>query len=165
MSCSHQLGKMRRAAKAPAMVMAPMTISQAPRKIATASRPGLGHTMIATPAAIESSPVRTLARRTRASMPRVSASATPSKMNSAPMKVARLRIDHSMLKIRTPATMSANPLNSSIDQLRATRSAAWRVSRWPNSGAIPGATNMTNLHGTTAYATSIVALWQAATRP
>jgi hypothetical protein len=54
--------------------------------------------MIATPAAIESRPVRTLAWRTRLSMPVVSAMPSPSRMKRAPMKVARLRTLQSMLR-------------------------------------------------------------------
>ncbi len=58
----------------------------------------------------------------------VSAKVTPSTMNSTPMKLARLRIDQLMLKISTPATISARPLTSSLHQLSATRWAASRVS-------------------------------------
>ena len=66
--------------------------------------------MMAMPAPIISSPVTTLARRTRASMPVVSAVAIPWKMNTAPMKVASSRIVQSMLKIRKPTTTSTTPL-------------------------------------------------------
>jgi hypothetical protein len=69
MSSSHQSGMTRRAANAPVMVMPPATMSQAPRTIATATRPGPGHTMMAIPVATESRPVMTLACLTRASMP------------------------------------------------------------------------------------------------
>ena len=117
-----------RAANAPEIVTVPTTISHAPRKIATASKPGLGHTMIAMPAAIDSSPLMTFPRLTRASMPEVRDIMTPSTMNSAPMKVARLRTSQSMLKMSTPATIRSTPLRSSFHQLLATRSAASRVS-------------------------------------
>jgi hypothetical protein len=43
----------------------PTTFSHAPRKIATASRPGLGQAMIAMPAAIDSSPLKMRARSPR----------------------------------------------------------------------------------------------------
>ena len=84
--------------------------------------------MITIPVAIDRRPAITLARRTRASMPVVRASTTPWKMNSAPMNVASSRTVQSMLKMRNPATTSSAPLSSSTDQLRATRSAAVRVS-------------------------------------
>ena len=117
-----------RAANAPEIAIVPTTMSHAPRKMATASTPGSGHTTIATPAAIESRPVITFTRRTRASIPVVSAVAMPWTMNSAPMNVARSRIVQSMLKIRTPATMSTAPFSSSSHQLRAICCAASRVS-------------------------------------
>lgn len=75
MSSSHQSGMTRRAANAPVTVMPPATMSQAPRTIATATRPGAGQTMMRMPVAIGSRPVMTLACRTRASMPVVRASA------------------------------------------------------------------------------------------
>ncbi len=53
------------------MVIVPITISQEPRKIATATIPGAGQMMIAMPAATERRPVMTLARRTRSSSPEV----------------------------------------------------------------------------------------------
>jgi glyoxylase-like metal-dependent hydrolase (beta-lactamase superfamily II) len=84
-------------------------VSHAPKRIATASTPGPGHAMITIPVAIDSRPVTTLARRTRASMPVVRASTTPWKMNSAPMNVASSRIVQSMLKTRIPATTSSAP--------------------------------------------------------
>src|SRR4051794_38223878 len=59
-SHSHQPRSVSRAANAPAMVTVPMTISHAPRKMATASSPGLGRTMIATPAPIDNRPVTVL---------------------------------------------------------------------------------------------------------
>ena len=55
----HQYGRMRRAANAAVMVTVPVTISHEPRNTATATSPGEGHTMIATPAAIEGSPATT----------------------------------------------------------------------------------------------------------
>jgi hypothetical protein len=128
MSSSHQAGNTRRAANAPEMVIVPVTISHAPSTIATATRPGPGQAMMRIPAAIDSSPVTTFARRTRASTPEVSASATPWTMNSTPMNVARLRTVQSMPKMRTPATMSSAPLSSSSHQLLATCCAASRVS-------------------------------------
>ena len=70
-SSNHQSGRTLRAAKAPEIVMVPITISHDPRKIATATIPGAGQMMIATPTAIERSPVMTLARRTRSSIPEV----------------------------------------------------------------------------------------------
>jgi len=127
-SSSHQSGTMRRAANAPVMVIVPITTSHAPRMIATASRPGDGQTMITTPAAMDSRPVTTFARRTRRSMPVVSASIAPWKMKSAPMNVARLLIVQSMLKIRKPATTRSAPLRRSTHQFRAISLAAWRVS-------------------------------------
>ena len=127
-------------------MIVPTTISQAPRKIATATIPGPGHTMIATPTAIDSNPVTTLARRERASMPKVRAIEIPSKMNSAPMKVARLRTLQSIVKMRNPATISSRPLISRSGQFWATRSAPSRESFWAKSGgAVPGATNMSVL--------------------
>ena len=54
------LDDVERPANAPAMVTVPVTISQEPRKIATAVSPGLGHTMSATPAPTDSRPVMTL---------------------------------------------------------------------------------------------------------
>src|SRR6476469_9821700 len=66
----------------------------------------------------------------------------PSKMNSAPMKVDRLLTLQSMLKIRTPATTSTMPFNSRVVQLRASPSAASRVSRWPNESNDAGVTYM-----------------------
>ena len=72
-SSSHQFGSTRRAANAPEIVSVPMTISHEPRKMASVTRPGSGQTMMAIPAAIDSSPVMTLVCRTRASTPEVSA--------------------------------------------------------------------------------------------
>jgi hypothetical protein len=103
--------------------------------------PGPGHTMIAMPAAIESSPLRALAGLTRASMPDVSIAEKPSKMNSAPMNVARLLTLQSMLKISTPATIRTAPFRSSRHQLRASVSATLRVSLCP-SDAVPGSANI-----------------------
>jgi hypothetical protein len=84
--------------------------------------------MITTPAAIDSTPAIAFARRTRTSMPLVSASAMPCTMKTAPMNVARLLIVQSMLKIREPATISTAPLSSSTHQLRPISCAASRVS-------------------------------------
>src|SRR3954449_10616858 len=66
----------------------------------------------------------------------------PSKMNRAPMNVERLLTLQSMLKIRTPATISTSPLNSRVVQFRESRSAASRVSRWPNESNDAGVTYM-----------------------
>ena len=101
--------------------------AKAPRKIARATIPGAGQTTIAMPAAIDSSPVATLIRRTRLSIPEVSAVVTPSMMNKAPVKVARLTTLQLMLKMSTPATISSSPLTSSRHQFEATRSAASRL--------------------------------------
>ena len=63
-------------------------------------------------------------------------------MNSAPMNVARLRTLQSMLKISTPAMTRTMPLNSSVVQLRASRSAASCVSRRPKLVNEAGVTNI-----------------------
>ena len=99
--------------------------------MATATMPGWGQAMIAMPVAIESSPETTLARRTRASMPEMSARETPSKMNRAPMKVASELTVQSMLKTSTPARISARPLRSRTHQF------AWRARGWRNDHGVP----------------------------
>ena len=155
---SHQLGTNLRAASDPEIVIVPTTINHAPRKIATATTPGPGHAMIAIPTAIESRPATTLARLTRASKPAVSDRITPSTMNSAPRKAARLLTVQSMLKMSTPATISAAPLSSSLHQLLAMLAAAWRVSLCVKSGSVPGVKNMRFLQDSfvTAFVASLV---------